>query len=233
MTYRELFDAVMDYEGPDLHSDVVQPWLATADEERRWLEDFGKRRGAPIPEASVEDLWRLYALSRVAEVLRLRIDAAPFMEALGLRRIERAEFHPFFHEIVTVGDEPKELWPGYMLGPLLIARAGRAAAGDFVKEIAEHSTLYWAYARDNRPTEDLSRGWGSNSQWRTLFRRDYELEGVLHYNVDARPSPRPLDEDLDPSERLELLRHRCFVKCPKPHADRWPYYDTYREEAVS
>lgn len=32
-----------------------------------------------------------------------------------------------------------------------------------------------------------------------------------------------LELDLVDSERLELLAHRCFVRCPKPHADRWPY----------
>jgi hypothetical protein len=34
---------------------------------------------------------------------------------------------------------------------------------------------------------------------------------------------------LTPEEKLELLRHRCFVRCRKPDADRWPYNDTYRE----
>jgi hypothetical protein len=115
-----------------------------------------------------------------------------------------------------------------MLGPLVIARAG-VVAGGFVKEIAESSTLYWAYYRANRRTEDLSRGWGHNSQWRTALRRDYLLGGIAYYNVDARPAGPPHDEDLTAAEKLELLRHRCFVRCPKRHDDRFPYGDTYRE----
>jgi len=51
----------------------------------------------------------------------------------------------------------------------------------------------------------------------------------LHYNVDARRRGPELDEDLTAEEKLELLRHRCFVRCRKPDADRWPYNDTYRE----
>lgn len=31
------------------------------------------------------------------------------------------------------------------------------------------------------------------------------------------------DADLSDREKIELLRHRCFVSCAKRHADRWPY----------
>jgi hypothetical protein len=222
------------------------------------FETFAQRVGSPIPAATAEDLYRLYALSRVEQLLQPGLSPAngdhdgrsgpdglagymEFMEAFGLRRIERAAFHPFFHEIVTVdpaADEnaaatvAQEYWPGYMLGPLLISRAGcRISAGRAVidKQIAEKSTLYWAVQRCGRPTSDLSHGWGSNSSWRTTFRRDYLFDGVCHYNVDARRDPRRLSDDLDDSERLELLRFRSFVKCGKPHDDRWPYNDTHRE----
>jgi hypothetical protein len=99
-------------------------------------------------------------------------------------------------------------------------RAGRL---HLLKEVAERSTLYWAYARNHRKSEDLSRGWGSNSQWRTAFRRDYALGGRLFYNVDARPHPGGPDADLTAAERAELLRHRCFVTCTTPSDDLWPY----------
>jgi hypothetical protein len=228
VSWRALYEQICDYEGPDLYRDVLR--ARSFDEERRWLDEFGKRRGSPIPPATPEELWELYALSRVVDMLRQRADIAEFMESLGLQRIEPRPFHPFFHEVVTIAEETTELWPGYMLGPLLIARAGCAVKADFPKEIAERSTLYWAFLRRNRPTNDLSLGWGSNSQWRTSFRRDYLLDGVLHYNVDARPLAHGMDEDLDAEEKLELLRHRCFVRCAKRDDDRWPYSDTYREE---
>ena len=37
------------------------------------------------------------------------------------------------------------------------------------------------------------------------------------------------DEDLTNAERLELLRHRCFVQCPKSGDDRWPYASSHIE----
>src|SRR6185436_4483366 len=87
---------------------------------------------------------------------------AEFMSFLGLQPAATRAFHPFFHEIVSVDPQPamattivKEYWPAYMLGPLLITRAGCAVSGDLNKDIAEQSTLYWAFARRNRPTLDL------------------------------------------------------------------------------
>jgi hypothetical protein len=166
------------------------------------------------------------------------------MKTLGLQKIEEPAFHPFFHEIVSVepstdDDAPpvivKECWPGYMLGPLLVTRAGcavTAGARHLTKSVAEHSTMYWAFARHNRPSTDLSQGWGSNSQWRTSFRRDYRIDGVLYYNVDANREARPHDDGLAPQEQLELLRHRSFVKCTKPDDDLWPY-DFFHSEAFA
>jgi hypothetical protein len=261
-TYRELYDAMLDYEDDELYRDVVAPWLTRQDGERRWLDAFARRSGTPIPEASTEDLWRLYALSRIVQLLELSFmtpqseggwgvkpirpdEFAVFMDTLGLQKIERPDFHPFFHEVVSVDpttddDAPVtiagECWPGYMLGPLLLSRAGcavTAGARHLTKSIAEHSTLYWTFARHNRPYSDLSDGWGSNSQWRTTFRRDYHLDGVLHYNVDANPKAPPRLEELDEQEKLELLRHRCFVTCPKPDEELWPYYLTATERLVT
>jgi hypothetical protein len=249
--WRQLYDDFLEYDGDALFRDLLQPWLAANDGERRWLESVRDRRGDPVPAVAPAELWRLYALSRIVELLQLsfaprRIEGgwdvasvtadehARFMGALGMEAIDRAAFHPFCHEVVTVDtaddDAPPEVaevyWPGWRLGPLLIARAGcrvRAGRRHLVKEIAENSTLYWAFARTHRPTDDPSRGWGSNSQWRTAFRRDYALDGALYYNVDGRESPGGVDPELDEADRMELLRHRCFVTRAKRHDDRWPY----------
>jgi hypothetical protein len=90
------------------------------------------------------------------------------------------------------------------------------------------SRVYFAYARRNRRTHDPSEGWGSNSQWRTNFRRDYLLDGVRYYNVDGKPKRKP-DEDLTEGNRMEMLRYRSFVRCEKEDIDRWPYYDSLIE----
>lgn len=250
LPYRRLHDEILDYDGATLFDDVLAPWLRAQEGERRWLEELRQRRGDPIPHIEPEESWRLYALSRIVQLLQLsftprtrevgwtvapvrRDEFTRFMDALGLDMLKRSAFHPFFHEIVTVDQAPDEdaapeivevLWPGYSLKPLIITRSGvrvRAGRRHLVKEIAERSTLYWAYARNNRPTEDLSNGWGGNSQWRTAFRRDYALCGALHYNVDAQDPGAGID--LTDAERAELLRHRCVVTCPRPSDDLWPY----------
>lgn len=261
--YRELYDAIMDYDGDALHDDVVRPWMRRQDAERRWLDALRRRPGSPIPPVSPEENWRLYALSRIVELLTLsfapREDGRPdtwetatvqphehveVMAHFGLEPVAREGFHPFFHEVVSVDADPDPAaaprvvhtyWPGYRLGALLVCRAGcrvRAGREHLVKEIAERSTLYWAFARQTRPTHDPSVGWGSNSQWRTNFRRDYEIGGTLYLNVDGKgKQPGGMDDDVTGTERLELLRHRCFVRCPKPHDDLWPYDFTSSEPA--
>jgi hypothetical protein len=250
--YRELYDAILAYDGDALYDDLLHPWLARSDGERRFLDQLRARRGHPVPRVQTEESWRLYALSRIVELLQLsfapptpnppwtiatvgRDEHARFMDTLGLERVERPGFHPFFHEVVTVDqlaedDAAPEVaevyWPCYLLGSLLVTRAGcrvRAGRRHLVKEVAERSTLYWAYARNHRETEDLSNGWGSNSQWLTSFRRDHALDGRLFYNVDAREHPGGPDDELTVAERTELLRHRCFVTCTRPSDDLWPY----------
>jgi hypothetical protein len=213
-------------------------------------------------------LWELYALSRVSDVLLLPFQphdpasstwAGPaisaeerrlFFGALGMTLITQATFCPFFHEVVEVeqapdDDEPiavlEERWPGFLLGQLLFCRAGvrvRGGRRHILKDVAEQSTLYWTFRRRYRPVEDLSHGWGSNSQWRTAFRRDYLDATHFCYNVDGRwpvdqpaPANRPpaARDELSLEQRIELLTNRCFVRSAAAHTEQWPYNDTYRE----
>jgi hypothetical protein len=123
-----------------------------------------------------------------------------------------------------------------MLGDLMFSRAGctvEAAPEILDPAIAASSRLHWTHRRPRRPTTDLSVGWGSNSQWRTRFRRDYHLGGAFHFNVDGsidvrdRDTRRVADPELTTDERIELLTHRCFVRCAKPDDDLWPWDDRY------
>ncbi|MCC7531570.1 MAG: hypothetical protein IT342_23910 [Candidatus Melainabacteria bacterium] len=170
-----------------------------------------------------------------------------FFQQLGLKPFEPKHgdvFSPFHHEIVSVEQsadaaEPISIvraqWPGLMYGELLFSRSGVRVKGgaDFVfKNIAETSTLYFAHRRLMRPTEDLSMGWGSNSQWRTSFRRDYEINGQLFFNVDGnrRLSTKPETNQIDDygltvEDRIELCLNRCFIRTDKPHEDLFPYED--------
>lgn len=174
-----------------------------------------------------------------------------FFEELGFASFDAKPgefFSPYHHEIFQVeqstdGSEPITIhsteWPGLCFGNMLFSRAGvriRGGAQFVVKDVAETSTLYFSYSRLRRSTEDLSMGWGHNSQWRTRFRRDYEHPGRLYYNVDGKDSlfsspatDRDRDE-LTSDERIELCKNRCFIRTTKPSEDLWPYDYSYTED---
>ncbi|RFS82052.1 hypothetical protein D0T12_27765 [Actinomadura spongiicola] len=171
-----------------------------------------------------------------------------FLTGIGLTPFEHAEaFSPFHHEIFAVVQDPaatsvileEVLWPGFWFGDLLFSRAGvrvRAPRHLVDASVATSSTLYFTFCRVPRPTNDMSHGWGSNSQWRTSFPRFYSDADGLHLNWDgevdigADPPVRPADMLDDPApldERRELLLHRCFVRSalPEDEDDRYPFDD--------
>lgn len=172
-----------------------------------------------------------------------------FLSGIGLTSFEHPEaFSPFHHEIFAVVQDPSAtsvtveevLWPGFWFGDLLFSRAGvrvRAPRHLIDATVATTSTLYFTLRRQPRPTNDLSHGWGSNSQWRTRFRRFYSDQEGLHLNWDGEvaigdDSPVPLgdrpDHDEHPlDQRRELLLHRCLIREPLPpdENDRYPYGD--------
>ncbi|HTR54422.1 MAG TPA: hypothetical protein VMJ10_27205 [Kofleriaceae bacterium] len=176
-----------------------------------------------------------------------------FAAAVGLEAIDPVAFSPIHSEIVevvedeSVGDRivlEDEIWPGLRFGELIVARGGavvRAARHVLAKPIAETSTLHATYWRSHRPTNDCSRGWGSNSQWKTIFRRDYLTATHRHYNVDGyfdvdgivlRPLPltAAAPSDLTRDQRIALVTHRCVVVGDDQHVnDRWVYDATYVE----
>lgn len=176
-----------------------------------------------------------------------------WLRSLGLTEIQQRTFHPFYHEIVEVEqaldpDEPirlqEILWPGFLLGHMLFCRAGvRIRAGERVvrKDLAEHSRLYWAFVRNNRPAVDASHGWGHNSQWSTNFRRDYVDDTAYYYNVDGAidihdedtGAPGAPIQEGDPHltlpMRIELLTHRCFIRTPERSYDEGFDEVTYHE----
>ncbi|WP_454774755.1 hypothetical protein [Janthinobacterium tructae] len=91
-----------------------------------------------------------------------------------------------------------------------------------------------------RSVNDLSHGWGGNSQWRTSFRRDYVVGDTRFCNVDgkydlAAQAADAADAGYSPAltlaERIELLTQRCLVSSTKAHEELWPYDDCWRESA--
>lgn len=252
---------LLDYDGQDVFGDVLIPWVEAHPGAAIWLASLRERGCSAVPTLQSEDLWRLYALSRACEVLMLSLETAQpqarsgghltlslwqfedFFSRLGIDAMRPELYTPFHHEIVATfpapspGQVPQILawhWPCLMLGTLMIQRGGvtlSAGAEVLAPGIADTSTLYWAYDRNSRPTHDLAHGWGSNSRWRTAFRRDYHLGDTHHFNVDGKcdlssVDAGTLDESgLSRAERIELLINRSFVTIPKEHADLFPYGD--------
>lgn len=260
----ELFRALLAYDGADAYSDVLERWPEQNADECCWLADFSRRTESRWGAASDEDLCRLYAVFRVASTLLLRFQVGRadgtdypgpaisvegyqlFHEALGFRVPEAAGFHPFFHEIVHVRQAPiaetpivvvEQVWPPLMLGSMMFCRAGVVASGGaahVVKGVAEQSKLYWTFRRKDRPYEDQSHGWGSNSQWRTRLRRDYLSLPGFHYNVDAEESLNAATgtvDGLDVPVMVELIRNRCMLRTAVDNSDLYPYRYSYTETA--
>ncbi|MCB9670242.1 MAG: hypothetical protein H6734_12270 [Alphaproteobacteria bacterium] len=232
--WRSLLESIQAHLDPRV--EVVRTFLLAHPEERAWARELADRRGEPVPAASTEDLWRLYAVSRVADALHscLEVDAmVALLEGLGMERLPERPFHPVHHEIVEVlpGDGPfavvDRLTPGFTLGPLVFRREGvRVTAGPEHADpaVANDSPLFWAWQRPERSTVDLSFGWGSNSQWRTELRRDLVLDGVVYFNVDGGHGDVRLVEDgLTREQADSLVRHRIALHVAVDPDAIWPW----------
>lgn len=275
--FRQLYNDVFYSAEAPLYATVLAPREAEIAALMKSLAKY-KRRNSPCHRYEVhsEELWSLYALSRVNDALLFSFQlSAPqddsfvaksqgyvqshskelvtpqqylqFFEAIGFEHRALSEFHPFTCEIVEVVPDENvmqpvvehEFWPALMWGNMLWSRAGvrvRARSCDIDKTTAELSTLHWSRYRLFRRTDDLSIGWGSNSQWSTRFRRDYDENGCYFYNVDGRSFenvhwlwnfdetdftgdkyfvyafPDEPRETWRTKERRELLTYRCWVR---------------------
>ncbi len=248
--YRSLFNVLMDKAASAAPGQAIDVWATANPGERVWLEALrGSLRKPPKPLED-EAACRLYALTRCFDQLITRATAiAPsaeaahltqLAEALGLEVQTPTTVHPFdceLHGVIQADDpsKPPSLdtvhWPAMLLGPLLILRAGvtiTVGAEHIDKTVAETSTLYWCHCR-NRPTEDQSAGWGSNSQWRTAHRQDYAFDDAYYYNVIDPKSLPPWGSDIDPAYAQDLLRHRCFIRPVQAEEELYPYHESLVE----
>jgi hypothetical protein len=262
MSFHELYHRLLSYDGADAYEDILEDWPEQNAFEVEYLEGFQRRTNQHWAKATPEDLWHLYAAFRVTSVLLLRFQdgradgadyAGPaisvegfqiFHEQLGFTVSSMGDYHPFFHEILSVRQSPdKEApvavhetrWPCLMLGNMLFCRAGcavTAGASHAVREIAESSKLYWTFRRKDRRHHDLSHGWGHNSQWRTAHRRDYRSMDGYHFNVDGPISLNTAHADQDGLAlpvMIEIVRNPCVVKTRIDDSDLWPYDYSFTE----
>lgn len=255
--WRQLYNQIHEKPDAQVYPQIIEPWLDEYPEESDWLKAFSARPERPWPAAEVTDLWRLFAASMVFETLALGLIPGPiypngwtgpritpdefraFAIAMGFTVETPASYSPFDVEVtglIASADDGETVqvlrthWPCLMLGPMLFMRCGaivRAPANRLRIGIADEAPLYWACTRKTRPVCNLSHGWGSNSRWRTSFRRDYRIDGVLHFNVDApyglAMGLMPPDCDMSLEQYREILVNRSFVVTDSPSQSLWPY----------
>lgn len=260
--YFQLYEAILGHDGDSVYTDVLAPWPADNADECIWFADFQARTNNDWSTTTDNDLCRLYALFRITAILLLRFqtpcvdddkypgpaiapeDFQRFHEQLGLHVPSAGDYHPFFHEIISViqstdDDAPIRIdhcvWPCLMLGDMMFSRAGCVVSGGssfVVKDVAETSMLYRTFRRRDRRCNDLSHCWGHNSQWRTRHRRDYYSDGRYHFNIDGRDPLNGMIDDVEgvPADTLiELVRNRGLIRSWADDSDLWPYDHYYQE----
>lgn len=263
---RDLYRSVCKYTGEQIWPDVFLANWEVLNPAGQYFREIRDRdcSGKHWPELLEGESMNLYCASRLSDLMLLSFQPGDLDFAgigttlgnyielfthLGFAVLEPRQFHAFSCEVVEViQSESTEvaiievLWPAVMLGKMMFARAGvRVKAPSYVltKGIADRSCLYWSYRRKYRKTNDLSHGWGSHSQWRTDFRRDFDLGDRYVYNVDVGSMIIDLREPISESEvieeisileRISLLKNRCITNIVRVNdADCWPYHDYYEE----
>ncbi len=216
------------------------------------LQPLRRLASAPPRAVGRDLLMDLFALSNVDDHLLWSPRVRPgereaFFAALGFEPFdERKTFSPLTCEVVTVSNDcdrdagiqlRETHWPGLMFGDLVFARCGKSVrchpSWGILEGVADKSTLHFTNERTGRPTNDLSHGWGYNSQWRTDFHRNYRSGGFAFYNVDGTldlgspeaplTGPNQTPEELTLAQARELVMHRGFVLTPLL-GDQWPYH---------
>jgi len=263
LSIRDLFYKISEYKDNSLYMDILLPWIKE-NSYKTYLKQISNKLESK--NYLLEDSWELYALSRVLDILALNFqpdkqadgsewtvpditinEYVDFARLLGLRPVVTDRYIPFYNEIIIAIEDKNNfqikecLYPAFMLDNLLIKKAGvfiTLNPTQYNLNIVNNSTIYWAYRRKNRNYRDLSQGWGSNSQWRTGFRFDFDKENTFFYNVTGNidlsvPGEEVLkileEESLTHAEAIELTVNRHFITSDKPDNDLFPYDYKYFE----
>ena len=264
---RDLYGKILSYEGQHIFSDVLSLWIEDNNYKTYLNQLSGVISNNSSQNFSLEDSWELYALSRVLDTLTLKFqpnkkadgsawlgpeltlaEYIKFIEALELKVVDSPDYAPFYYEIFEavageVNFQTLEIiFPPVMLKNLLIKRGGAIITLNpisFDLDIVNNSTIYWAFRRKNRKYADLSHGWGSNSQWRTSFRFDFDQGEYYLYNSEGKtdlnsPSQKDVERlneyNLSLNEGVEITVNRHFITSKKPDTDLFPYNYKYLEK---
>ncbi|SFB95945.1 hypothetical protein [Pragia fontium] len=259
---RDLFYNITNYQGDKIFNDELVPWLDANERDfSNFIKKVSNLTidVNNVAHISDETSWQLYALSRVLDCLtqcfqykdRVAINSKEpfisqeqyisFAQRLGLSIKTPEVFNPFFYEIIRAEsgkpnfDILEICYPALMLDHLLINRGGvviSMSPSEYNIDLVNNAEIYWAYTRSHRASNDLSHGWGSNSQWRTGFRFDFECsngfiynsQGSVDLNLTSDSTFQILQEDsLLLFEARELTMYRHFITSTRDDDDLFPY----------
>lgn len=265
LSARDLYNRILDYKGENILNELLIDWVEDNDY-RYYLTQSSTQLSNNINEIPIEISWELYAFSRVLDILTLGFqpnnnadnsnwlgpkisvsDYVSFAEFLGLKVINKNYYHPFYWEIFEAieGESDFQIaetyFPPLMLDNLLIKRGGVEITlnlNNYDLDLVNNSTIFWTYRRKNRSYQDLSHGWGSNSQWRTSFRFDFEMEDSYLYNSEGKINlSMPQNSDLkflkehniNLQEAIEVTVNRHLITSLKDETEIFPYEFRFSE----
>lgn len=268
MTISELYFEIIEFEGENIFESVLKKWVIE-NCYKYYLLGLSTKIKTDKVSLSIDDKFELYALSRVLDILTLQFqpqkitkdsylvepklllsEFIEFIKVLGLDISTPKYFHTFDCEIIEAepGDVDFKIieynFPAIKLKNLMIKRAGVRILLNpdlFNLNLVNNSKIYWAFKRKNRNHEDLSHGWGSNSQWRTSFRLDIETNSSYIYNHDGDLSLNNLSnklqnelkiQNLELQDAIEITKYGHFIKSSKTDIDFFPYNFKYEEKKL-
>ncbi|MEM6806664.1 MAG: hypothetical protein AAF696_35010 [Bacteroidota bacterium] len=254
--YYQLFQSLQEQGENRLSSELLENWLKENPDEIAWIRKLSNYQLEDWKTSHSDELCRIYALGRINELCLYKLDKLKadqsslfsscfqsylhFFQNLGLQIREENPFHPFFHEIVEIAESDSHtqinlrevLYPALMIGKSVFSRARVSAflpQDSYDLHCLKTSTLFWAYRRANRKTQDLSYGWGSNSQWRTEMRIDVETEEKYHYNLRGGNIDLNQLQGNHKKSLIDFLRFR-HILVPMDEEEYFIYEYGYEEE---
>lgn len=229
LSIKDLYFKIQEFRGEEIFETLIQKWVLENDY-KKYISNLSLKIQIEKIELTQEDIWELYALSRVLDILTLqfqtnnRVDDSSwagtqislseyveFNNMIGLTTEIPSAFKPFDCEIIEAqaGQNDFQInetcFPASKLNNLIIKRAGVKVSLNKEKYdvgLVNLASIYWTFWRKNRKYSDLSQGWGSNSQWRTDLRLDIETDDSFIYNLQGE-----FDINNPTDKVLEQLHH--------------------------
>lgn len=212
LSIKDLYFKIQDFRCEGVFETLIKKWLLENDY-KTYISTISQKIQIDKIDLSQDDIWELYALSRVLDILTLQFQTnnnadgsnwtgsqislseyVEFNNMIGLTTETPTVFKPFDCEIIEAqaGNIDFQIiehcFPTIKLNNLIVKRAGVKITlnpNKYNLNLVNTAPIYWTFRRKNRKYLDLSQGWGSNSQWRTDLRLDIETHDSFIYNFQG------------------------------------------------